>query len=178
MDGTVVTTHPIIQSVASATHFRVPRSKYPWGDPKGHTSLRSRNFTSLHCASNFTGARPHFHHPPPPPPPTPPGKRSPNSSSNTASRTASPSPPSKRAVPEFQHSWPPPHDKRCTASHRPHAIRTAMVPDAEKSPLSFSKIWSELYLWLAEVPVSWPTGEITPARLRLQPAKTTLADAV
>ena len=60
----------------------------------------------------------------------------------------------------------------------PHAIRTAMVPEAEKSPLSFSKIWSELYLWLAEVPVSWPTGEITPARLRLQPEKTTLAAAV
>lgn len=60
----------------------------------------------------------------------------------------------------------------------PHAIRTAMVPEAEKSPLAFSKIWSELYLWLAEVPVSCPTGEITPARLRLQPEKTTLAAAV
>lgn len=60
----------------------------------------------------------------------------------------------------------------------PHAIRTAMVPEAEKSPLAFSKIWSELYLWLAEVPVSWPTGEMTPARLRLQPEKTTLAAAV
>ena len=60
----------------------------------------------------------------------------------------------------------------------PHAIRTAMVPEAEKSPLAFSKIWSELYLWLAEVPVSWPSGEMTPARFRLQPEKTTLAAAV
>lgn len=145
---------------------------------KWSTSLRSRNFTSLHCASNFTGARPHFHHPQFQHLQTPRGKRSPNSSSNTASHTASPSRPAKPAVQAFQHSWPPSHDKRCTASNHSYAIRTAMVPDAENSPLAFSKIWSELYLWLAEVPVSWPTGEITPARLRLQPAKTTLAAAV